>query len=89
MFKNCTSLVGGAGTTYDGNYIDSTYARIDKGSSDPGYLTYKAPAGIAKVQIVKGIRGIYTLDGKKLAKPQKGLNIIRTDDGKTSKRIVK
>ena len=89
MFKNCTSLVGGAGTTYDGNYIDSTYARIDKGPSAPGYLTYKAPAGIAKVQIVKGIRGIYTLDGKKLAKPQKGLNIIRTDDGKTSKRIVK
>ncbi len=41
MFKSCTSLVGGAGTTYNANYTDHTYARIDGGSSNPGYFTDK------------------------------------------------
>ena len=39
MFQNCYSLVGGAGTTYDANHIDVTYAHIDGGPSNPGYLT--------------------------------------------------
>ena len=45
MFRNCTKLKGGAGTTYDANHIDKTYARIDGGpnSSTPGYLTRKTP----------------------------------------------
>ena len=41
MFYNCTSLVGGAGTTYNSSYTDKTYARIDS-SSTPGYFTSKA-----------------------------------------------
>ena len=41
MFKGCSSLVGGAGTTYNANYTDHTYARIDGGSSNPGYFTDK------------------------------------------------
>jgi len=39
MFYGCTSLVGGMGTTYDVNHIDKTYAHIDGGPSNPGYLT--------------------------------------------------
>ena len=39
MFNGCYSLVGGKGTTYDANYIDKTYAHIDGGTSNPGYLT--------------------------------------------------
>ena len=39
MFKFCTSLVGGQGTTYDANHVDKTYAHIDGGPSNPGYLT--------------------------------------------------
>ncbi|MBR5726516.1 MAG: BspA family leucine-rich repeat surface protein, partial [Muribaculaceae bacterium] len=39
MFYDCTSLVGGQGTTYDVNYIDKTYAHIDGGPSNPGYFT--------------------------------------------------
>lgn len=39
MFRGCTSLVGGAGTIYNSNFIDKTYARIDGGTSSPGYLT--------------------------------------------------
>jgi surface protein len=42
MFYYCTNLVGGAGTVYDTNHRDHTYARIDGGPSAPGYLTYKA-----------------------------------------------
>ncbi len=41
MFKDCTSLVGGQGTTYDANHVDAAYAHIDGGPSNPGYLTEK------------------------------------------------
>ncbi|UKI58807.1 MAG: DUF285 domain-containing protein [Clostridium sp.] len=39
MFKNCTSLVGGSGTVYNSTKVDKTYARIDGGTSNPGYFT--------------------------------------------------
>ena len=39
MFKDCTQLVGGAGTTYDANHTDASYAHIDGGPSNPGYLS--------------------------------------------------
>ena len=39
MFIGCIELVGGAGTKYDLNHIDHTYAHIDGGTSNPGYLT--------------------------------------------------
>ncbi len=41
MFYNCTSLVGGNGTTYNSSNIDETYAHIDA-VGNPGYLTDKA-----------------------------------------------
>ena len=41
MFASCSSLVGGQGTTYDANYTDKTYAKVDGGVSSPGYLTLK------------------------------------------------
>lgn len=41
MFENCTNLVGGAGTVYNSNYIDKTYAHVDGGPNNPGYLTLK------------------------------------------------
>ena len=39
MFSNCTSLVGGKGTTYNASQLDKTYAHIDGGTSTPGYFT--------------------------------------------------
>ena len=39
MFLNDADLVGGQGTTFDSNHIDIEYARIDGGTSSPGYLT--------------------------------------------------
>ena len=42
MFYNTTNLVGGNGTKYNSNYIDKTYARVDGGTSSPGYFTLKS-----------------------------------------------
>ena len=39
MFSGCEKLFGGAGTKYDSTKTDKTYARIDGGTSAPGYLT--------------------------------------------------
>ena len=52
MFYYCTKLVGGKGTTYDGNHIDKAYAHIDGGSSNPGYFT--APQLLDKALNVEG-----------------------------------
>ena len=41
MFYGCTNLVGGAGTKYDSTKTGKTYARIDGGTSNPGYFTAK------------------------------------------------
>ena len=41
MFEKSTNLVGGAGTKYNKSYLDKTYARIDGGTSNPGYFTEK------------------------------------------------
>ena len=39
MFERSTNLVGGSGTKYNSSKIDKTYARIDGGTSNPGYFT--------------------------------------------------
>ena len=39
MFYYTTKLVGGSGTKYNSSYVDKTYARIDGGTSSPGYFT--------------------------------------------------
>ena len=39
LFANCERLVGEKGTSYDPNYADKTYARIDGGPAAPGYFT--------------------------------------------------
>lgn len=41
MFDGCTSLVGGAGTTFNATYNSKGRAKIDGGSSNPGYFTAK------------------------------------------------
>ena len=38
-FTGCTSLVGGAGTTFSKDKTGKEYARIDGGPSNPGYFT--------------------------------------------------
>jgi hypothetical protein len=40
MFTDCTSLVGGNGTTYSSAHINAEYARIDR-TGTPGYFTQR------------------------------------------------
>ena len=51
MFVDCNKLVGGAGTKYkfDINTIGKAYARIDGGTSAPGYFTYKEASSTGDV----------------------------------------
>ena len=39
MFANCFKIEGGAGTTFSSSHTDASYAHIDGGTSNPGYLT--------------------------------------------------
>ena len=39
MFYGCTNIKGSMGTAYNADYVDKTYARIDGGTSNPGYFT--------------------------------------------------
>ena len=41
MFYLDSKLVGGAGTVYNSSNVDKTYARVDGGTSSPGYFTLK------------------------------------------------
>ena len=41
MFRNCSRIKGELGTTFDENHVDASYARIDGGSSNPGYFSVK------------------------------------------------
>ncbi len=44
MFKYCLNIRGQQGTTYNSNYTDKTYARVDGAPSKPGYLSEKREA---------------------------------------------
>ena len=41
MFANTKQIRGMQGTTYNASYVDKTYARLDEGTSKPGYLSTK------------------------------------------------
>ena len=59
MFSNCTNLVGGAWTAYDADHTDHTYAHIDGGVENPGYLT--SIADTAAAAAVTFSRSMYEL----------------------------
>ena len=67
MFYDCTTLRGGAGTVYDANNVGLSYAHVDGGTSNPGYLTYKAATGIKTLGAdANAPAQWFTLDGKRL-----------------------
>lgn len=84
MFYNCTQLVGGSGTTYSAsNENDLTYAHIDEGQTNPGYLTYKqstAPAptnnSTSTTSSVSGNQSTSLSGMQAIAKAKKGTTII-------------
>ena len=61
MFDGCTNLVGGAGTVYDANHTDHTYAHIDGGENNPGYFTDKNPVEASYYDHVLYVGGSVTL----------------------------
>ena len=61
MFTGCTNLKGGAGTTYNENHVDVSYAHIDGGEGNPGYLTDKNPVEASYYDNVLYVGGSTTL----------------------------
>ena len=88
MFDGCDNLVGGCGTLYDAQHIDYTYAHIDGGPENPGYLTYKAKEIPTDIEYVEqgDEKGIwYNMQGIRIKEPTKAG--IYMKDGK--KIVVK
>ena len=42
MFYDASNLIGGNGTKYNEYNVDKEYARVDGGTSSPGYFTLKS-----------------------------------------------
>ncbi len=72
MFTGSERLVGGKGTEYNSEYTDKKYARIDEGTSNPGYfrdINTGIVTGIDQVTSDKSqvqSNEWYTIDGQKL-----------------------
>ena len=65
MFKSCAKLVGGAETTFDSTQVGPSYAHVDGGTDNPGYLTLKsAGPGPVIVKPELGSATIVTGDAK-------------------------
>lgn len=92
MFSCCFDLKGGAGTVYNDNNTGLSYAHIDGGPSNPGYLTYKTPTAIKNMDAeTNATTKWYTLDGKRLyGEPvTKGVYIVKMSNGLKKKVMVK
>ncbi len=71
MFTGCRSLYGSKGTAYNADIADATYAKIDGGKDDPGYLTKSGepafdahkPYAIVKDGVATFYSGISIPDG--------------------------
>ena len=59
MFAGCNNLVGGLGTAFNSSYINSSRARVDGGTSSPGYLSYLPYATITHVYPSSGAHQLY------------------------------
>ena len=86
MFLDCTSLVGGKGTTYNASHTDKAYAHIDGGPSNPGYLS-----GAEGYAVIEGTTLTFYYDGLRASRPgtsydlnegeeEPGWLVISTDD---------
>ena len=62
LFSGCESLVGGRGTTYDPDHIDSGYAHIDGGSSNPGYFTRSGDSPYVPINVTLNEYGVLSVN---------------------------
>ena len=75
MFEGCTNLVGGAGTTYDAEHTDYTYAHIDEGASNPGYFSL---GGVCSLSISATGNGTVKYDNNEI---RNNTNTFVVEDG--------
>ena len=90
--KAFTNKTYADGTLYVPKGTKSKY-KVRGGWKKFVYMEEGVPAGIGSVA-KEGAKGVqeaarYTLDGKRVATPQPGLNIVRMTDGSTRKVVVK
>ena len=79
MFNNCTSLVGCMGTKYNSRYEDKTYAHIDGGPSNPGYLSAVVTPGDLDGSGNVDISDVTALIDYILSGDSAGLNLANAD----------
>ncbi len=58
MFKNCTALVGGNGTTYSSSNVTAAYAVIDGANGAHGYLTAKEGTAVTYADVTVDISAL-------------------------------
>lgn len=80
MFNGCTSLIGSAGTAYNSSYIDKTYAHIDGGKSNPGYLSTHTVVLKTGKEINAAIMGLDSFDANNYAENVKQITIGKVSD---------
>ena len=84
MFSGCTNLKGAV--PYDASKTDVSMA-----NPETGYFTKKESTGVATAttEANANIQAIYSTDGRRLNKLQRGLNIVRMSNGTTQKILRK
>lgn len=66
MFYDCNELTGAYGTIFDGVHMDAEYARIDGGTSNPGYFTAANYIGSKRPLEPKEVGDIVFNDGSSM-----------------------
>ena len=84
MFYGCTSLQGAV--PYDASKMDASMA-----NPNTGYFTKKGSTGVTTTTLDgnANIQAIYSTDGRRLNELQRGLNIVRMNNGTTQKILRK
>ena len=88
MFYGCYALYGSEGTAYTDAVTDKTYARPDGGTGAPGYFTADTMTSIASPLGETEEGAIYNLAGQRIAKAQKGINIVKQGSAKANGKKV-
>ena len=87
-----------AGLEYDTEYCFVAFVKTGNGTifygEQQSFRTTSDPDGIKEIAESQqttdnGQQSIYDLSGRKLAEPQKGINIIRYSDGTSKKVLIK
>lgn len=87
----CTVSNNGTVVALDDGMSVITATTMDGGFVAVCTVTVDATTDISSIEIADKYRAeaYYTIDGRRLSAPQKGINIVRTKDGKTKSIMIK